>query len=427
MKTPVTLFIVLLFASAALATPLQRREINSWSPQEIEEFKSAIAQMQARSRINPGDHLGYTYWANLHHEFCNSSQRQIHFGMIFLPWHRGYLFYFERALQKASGNASIRLPYWDWNKFRNPPAAFFGPNNPLAETNRGLTLQGKLADADVDVREALSVRTFAEFGGDKISRPGIVTTTGMLEAGAHGNVHTAIGGPGGDMSAFKTAARDPLFWLHHANLDRLWDVWVSRGNQNPSSPAWLDHKFTFFDQGTPVTLNIRELMQQTANTYMAAPADIPAASPADTIASGPKFPVGRPLIFKADTVRRQPAPQGVNSARVRLRSVAAPVASPVTYHIFLDRPEATESTPTTDAGFAGKITLLPVELAAGESPPLTDIVVPARATASQLLLAARPVGVTVVAIASSLEAAARERVRIGSIELETPQTAAAPK
>lgn len=428
MKTLTALLAVTIFTSALDATPVQRREISTWSPAEIADFKDAIAKMQARSAANPGDVLGYSFWANVHDEFCNRPQKQVHFGMMFLPWHRAYLYYFERALQKASGNAALRLPYWDWNNFRSPPASFYGPNNPLAQTRRGLGVNDKLSDADVDVRDALRVRTFAEFGGDKISRPNVITMTGMLESGAHGNVHSAIGGWGGDMSAFKTAARDPLFWLHHANLDRLWEVWVSRGNLNPTSNAWLEEKLTFFDQGTPVTITVRELMQQTARTYAASPADPVTPPPADSpIASTSKFLIGKPLVFKSDVVRRQPAPAGVNSSRVRLRAVAAPVADPVTYHVFLDRPDASATTPTTDAGFAGKITLLPVHLEPGESPPLTDIVVPARAPAASLMAALRPVGVTVVAITGSPEAAARERVRIGSVELETPMTASLPK
>ena len=50
------------------------------------------------------------------------------------------------------------------------------------------------------------------------------------------------------MGSFFTAGLDPLFWLHHANLDRLWQVWLDQdpANVNPTDdPAWFDTKFSF--------------------------------------------------------------------------------------------------------------------------------------------------------------------------------------
>jgi tyrosinase len=63
-------------------------------------------------------------------------------------------------------------------------------------------------------------------------------------------VHGAIGGsaPGADpnawqnwglMSAPWTAALDPIFWLHHANIDRLWTTW-QRTNTFPTDATWLE-------------------------------------------------------------------------------------------------------------------------------------------------------------------------------------------
>ena len=58
---------------------------------------------------------------------------------------------------------------------------------------------------------------------------------------------------GGWMSDPNTAAQDPIFWAHHANIDRLWDAWVKldAGRLDPKDPtltAWLDQKFYFFDE-----------------------------------------------------------------------------------------------------------------------------------------------------------------------------------
>jgi tyrosinase len=46
------------------------------------------------------------------------------------------------------------------------------------------------------------------------------------------------------------AARDPIFWLHHANIDRLWDRWLdTEGHSNPDDGAWRDRSFRFYDPG----------------------------------------------------------------------------------------------------------------------------------------------------------------------------------
>jgi len=75
------------------------------------------------------------------------------------------------------------------------------------------------------------------------------------------------------MSLFSTAPLDPMFWLHHCNIDRLWEVWVQRQKQlgnldrNPkngglaSSGGWLDEPFDFHDAaGTAVTMTSKKVM-----------------------------------------------------------------------------------------------------------------------------------------------------------------------
>ena len=55
----------------------------------------------------------------------------------------------------------------------------------------------------------------------------------------HNVVHSALGGLMGDPD---TAAQDPIFWLHHANVDRLWNHWIQQGGgrADPSDAAWLN-------------------------------------------------------------------------------------------------------------------------------------------------------------------------------------------
>jgi peroxiredoxin len=53
---------------------------------------------------------------------------------------------------------------------------------------------------------------------------------------------------GGDMAEFSTVGADPLFYLHHCNMDRLWESWNRLGNSNPTDPKYLSRKFTYPDR-----------------------------------------------------------------------------------------------------------------------------------------------------------------------------------
>jgi peroxiredoxin len=66
-----------------------------------------------------------------------------------------------------------------------------------------------------------------------------------MDQNPHFFTHIAIGG---DMADFATVGGDPLFYLHHCNLDRLWESWNRLGNSNPTDPKYLDRKFTFADR-----------------------------------------------------------------------------------------------------------------------------------------------------------------------------------
>jgi tyrosinase len=70
------------------------------------------------------------------------------------------------------------------------------------------------------------------------------------------------------MSDPNLAARDPIFWLHHANIDRLWSHWIALGDgrANPTNDAaWMQTKFMFFDEnGTQVALSGSEVLETAA-------------------------------------------------------------------------------------------------------------------------------------------------------------------
>jgi len=66
-----------------------------------------------------------------------------------------------------------------------------------------------------------------------------------LDTNPHFLTHLAVGG---DMADFATVGGDPLFYLHHANLDRIWESWNRLGHTNPTDPKYLNRTFAYGDR-----------------------------------------------------------------------------------------------------------------------------------------------------------------------------------
>ncbi len=172
-----------------------------------------------------------------------------HGSWYFLPWHRGYLIAFEQAIRAEivalNGPADWTLPYWNYfasGQQKIPPAFASttwpdGDDNPLYETYR----YGPNGDGDVVIPlddislDALDDPFFAGSAGGGQGFGGADTgvtnhgggTHGNLESNPHDLIHVLVGGTvtPGLMSDPDTAGLDPIFYLHHANIDRLWEVW----------------------------------------------------------------------------------------------------------------------------------------------------------------------------------------------------------
>jgi tyrosinase len=216
-----------------------------------------------------------------------------HGSWFFLPWHRMYLAAFEQIVQHHLGDGAWSLPYWysiDPDRPRRAilPAAFREdrPDNNLFTTersrraNRGRPFFGVLPFEQLSsgLGDALAAGRYATadglatFGGGKRARPAFSgEEQGLLEGTPHGAVHVLVGSDldrsgtitrSGWMASFFTAALDPIFWLHHANLDRLWQVWIDLGNPVPRRQrAWMDTTFTFpAPEGASVTWSVAEVL-----------------------------------------------------------------------------------------------------------------------------------------------------------------------
>lgn len=105
---------------------------------------------------------------------------------------------------------------------------------------------------------------------------------GTIEVSPHNILHAWVGSDlqpeGENMGSFYTAARDPVFYAHHANIDRLWMVWRRlRGNvPEITDPAWLNSFFYFHDENAQlVRMKIRDSLDITNLGYSYDETDLP--------------------------------------------------------------------------------------------------------------------------------------------------------
>lgn len=229
--------------------------------------------------------------------FWNQCQ---HGSWYFLPWHRMYLGYFERIVAKTvadlGGPSGWTLPYWNYSDATNPtevrrlPSAFRaqqtpdGDPNPLRVEQRAAganTGQIIADDQDVNISVCLVQPTFSGpagggsngFGGGRTRFSHSGRAMGSLEGTPHGSMHVAVGGfsPPGFMSRFNTAGLDATFWMHHANIDRLWTVWKKRdaSHTDPAEADWLANlAFEFHDEtGAVVSLTCGDVVDSETSLF----------------------------------------------------------------------------------------------------------------------------------------------------------------
>lgn len=217
------------------ATIRVRPDINSLAANHpiIEAYKTAVTAMKALPSNNP---VSWQYQAAIHNNLCP------HGNWFFLPWHRAYLNYFEQIVRKLSGYSQFVLPYWNWTANPQVPAVFWGAGNPLL-ANRAISTNGTipadLVGPDV-IAQIMAIPDFQQFGSYAAPAPrGFGAQYGALEGTSHNGVHNAVGG----QMATMLSPLDPLFWLHHANIDRLWALWNASGRSNSNNSSWTSYVF----------------------------------------------------------------------------------------------------------------------------------------------------------------------------------------
>ncbi len=208
-------------AQGAVVTRRSIRGMSASDP-DLAAMRRAVAAMK---RLPQSDARNWIRFADIHRNFCP------HANWYFLPWHRAYIRAFEGICRELSGKPDFALPYWNWTADRQFPAAFASgdrDSNPLFHPRPGLANGLRLTDDMVGpavMSAIMSSPDFEAFGSTRPRGQNSAAASWQRRAGAatalefnpHNGVHQAIGG---NMSVIALSARDPIFFLHHANVDR---------------------------------------------------------------------------------------------------------------------------------------------------------------------------------------------------------------
>uniref|UniRef100_A0A8R7PUB1 Tyrosinase copper-binding domain-containing protein n=1 Tax=Triticum urartu TaxID=4572 RepID=A0A8R7PUB1_TRIUA len=271
------------------AEPLRvRRPMHAVGAEHMAKYERAIALMRALPHSDP---RSLYQLANVHCAYCTGSYRQtgdpelnmqIHFSWFF-PFHRAYLYFFERIAARLLGEPGFALPFWGWDvpEGMRMPAEFANSSSPLHDPVRNpahapptvvnldfARVENNLTD-EQQIQQNLRIMYKQMIGNAALpslfhgqpfragqsDRPG----PGTVEMTPHNTMHTWTGDLAfhnvEDMGTYYSAGRDPLFYPHHNNVDRQWEAWRDvgaargyRGHVDFTDPDWLDSSFVFYDE-----------------------------------------------------------------------------------------------------------------------------------------------------------------------------------
>jgi hypothetical protein len=167
-----------------------------------------------------------------------------HSSWRFLPWHRLQLVHLERIVAKVSGKDDFAMPYWDWADDRIPE--IFVDDPVFRMDGRECAPQDSIAEFLTANKTKLTDRSRDDFGTffgrpRQADQPSDAETghqhfSGSGEWSGHNLIHSFVGG---DMGRLDRSPNDPIFWLHHANVDRIWAVgWGDRHSNGAYPDDW---------------------------------------------------------------------------------------------------------------------------------------------------------------------------------------------
>ncbi|NOT76950.1 MAG: tyrosinase family protein [Cyclobacteriaceae bacterium] len=355
-----------------------RRDVNQ--PNAANDLATYVRGVTLLKNLPANDARNWENLALIHVNFCP------HGNWYFLPWHRAYLQCLEKIIRDVTATPTFALPYWDWTTNRSIPAPFW--NGTLMDATREVTQVSKLPDESVGkakVMDGIFKETVFELFGSFMPRnqnsidPSWQRgrgTKSTLEHTPHDDVHVWISGNMGAMFS----PRDPIFWLHHCNIDRVWADWNSRGRSNSNNAFWKTFVFrgNFVDpQSAKYDVTVGDMESTTALGYT-----YPNINPvaAEVIASSTDFmsmafsrkfaftqlttatlqedgllsvPITKSAVAEANTLKLNTPKQRRILAIVK--NVTPPADPNVRVRVFMNCPYLKPTTPADDAHYVGSL------------------------------------------------------------------------
>ncbi|MEU3186218.1 tyrosinase family protein [Streptomyces sp. NPDC006923] len=231
-----------------------RKNQRNLTSAEKRRFVSAVLELKRRGE--------YEDFVGLHTQYYvadgEGGRRAGHMAPSFLPWHRQFLLDFERALQRV--DRAVTVPYWDWTTDNSPASSlwaedFLGGNGrssdqqvmtgPFAYQTGNWTIESGVTEdgyltrnfgrpsspvrlpSKAELAAAMREKVYDAAPWDSTVTVGFRNriegwTTGRGEGWRnHNRVHRWVGGH----MLGAASPNDPVFWLHHAFIDLIWDRW----------------------------------------------------------------------------------------------------------------------------------------------------------------------------------------------------------
>jgi tyrosinase len=223
-----------------MADPLSyRQSVDALSAPDLQLLRAGIAKAMTIS-----DNRGYQYFAGEH---GIPQFRCQHGNLLFLPWHRAYLYTLELSFRDLT--PQFTLAYWDWTSVASHatglPQAYAAATATGGSPNPLLFGAADIAQATINQLrtnpQTANVFDFTKAPPLTIRMPdppaalpqaaavqAIIDTSSTFTDFSHRieDVHNSVHGwVGGAMGVVPTAAFDPVFWAHHTMIDRLWYLW----------------------------------------------------------------------------------------------------------------------------------------------------------------------------------------------------------
>jgi len=204
-----------------------RKDANVLTNAERNRFLTAFAALNSNT-------AAYQDFVDSHN---SAADPEIHGRPSFLPWHRGFILDLERLLQNE--DSSVALPYWRFE--RTAPNVFISDFMGDAPDSAGrVTLSSTNPIRSWTINGVTGIIRRPGFNTTNAS-PSLLNETQTLALGTnfadfrdmegdpHGFAHTSF--TRGPIRSIGAASQDPLFFMLHCNIDRLWAKWQLANNR----------------------------------------------------------------------------------------------------------------------------------------------------------------------------------------------------